>query len=85
MKITAILAISLLCLTSGMAFAEGDGSGPFGLPQSNNSLPSGFLTGTSQYSGEQAIDQYLAAHGNSTTVMPETLVGANPAVGTLHG
>jgi hypothetical protein len=87
MNRTAILALSLLCLSAGMAFAEGDGSGPFGVPQSANSLPQSFLTGTAQYSGEQAIDQYLAAHGRGTIVDSDILVGSAPAIAAMqaHG
>ncbi len=44
LKITAFLVASLICLTAGAAFAEGDGG--FGLPQSPLSLPSGFVAGT---------------------------------------
>ena len=63
MRRTVILAMSVLCLSAGAALAAGEGNGPFGLPESANSLPQGFLNGTAQYTGEQRTYQYLAAQG----------------------
>ena len=83
MRRTAFVALSLLCLSAGAALAAGDGDGPFGVPESANSLPQGFLNGTLQYSDEQAVDNYLIAqaHRDGLATAPAT---ASQSTGQLH-
>lgn len=84
MKKSVILAVSLLCLTTGAALAAGEGDGPYGPPESAASLPTGFLNGTATYMGEQ--ETYQAAGERPPVDMsapaPTASASAEPATST---
>ena len=79
MKKSAILAVSLLCLTAGAALAAGEGDGPYGPPETAASLPNGFLNGTTAYMGEQETYQ---ASGEQTPP-PDAAAAVNSASAAL--